>query len=155
MKRHCRQAKISTNRDVLGVLFRDWFKHIFTELCFQKLYLKNNSNSSDDKIVILKTSKKVARMTLLDITSSSLTIKLSHICWISNFCYLGLVILQEGWEKFILFIFSLFKVDIKRQTVYHIPYGIPYTIYHFILLQINPFDLRVDREGWWFEHSVS
>ena len=27
--------------------------------------------------------------------------------------------------------------------------------HHFILLQLNPFDLRVDREGWWFVHSVS
>ena len=25
----------------------------------------------------------------------------------------------------------------------------------FILLRLNPFGLRVDREGWWFEHSVS
>ena len=25
--------------------------------------------------------------------------------------------------------------------------------YHFILLRLNPFDLGVDREGWWFEHS--
>ena len=27
--------------------------------------------------------------------------------------------------------------------------------HHFILLRLNPFDLRVDTEGWWFEHSVS
>ena len=27
--------------------------------------------------------------------------------------------------------------------------------HHFILLRLNPFGLRVDREGWWFEHSVS
>ena len=27
--------------------------------------------------------------------------------------------------------------------------------YHFILLRLNPFGLRVDREGWWFEHSMS
>ena len=25
--------------------------------------------------------------------------------------------------------------------------------HHFILLRLNPFDLRVDKEGWWFEHS--
>ena len=25
--------------------------------------------------------------------------------------------------------------------------------HHFILLQLNPFGLRVDREGSWFEHS--
>ena len=24
-----------------------------------------------------------------------------------------------------------------------------------ILLRLNPFGLRVDREGWWFEHSKS
>ena len=27
--------------------------------------------------------------------------------------------------------------------------------HHFILLRLNPFDLRVDREGWWFEDFVS
>ena len=27
--------------------------------------------------------------------------------------------------------------------------------HHFILLRLSPFGLRVDREGWWFEHSVS
>ena len=26
---------------------------------------------------------------------------------------------------------------------------------HFILLRLNHFGLRVDREGWWFEHSTS
>ena len=26
---------------------------------------------------------------------------------------------------------------------------------HFILLRLNPCDLRVDRERWWFQHSVS
>ena len=30
-----------------------------------------------------------------------------------------------------------------------------YMAHHFILLRLNPFDLRVDWEGWWFEHSVS
>ena len=26
--------------------------------------------------------------------------------------------------------------------------------HHFILLRLSPCDLRVDRVGWWFEHSV-
>ena len=30
-----------------------------------------------------------------------------------------------------------------------------YMDHHFILLQLNHFDLRVDGERWWFEHSVS
>ena len=30
-----------------------------------------------------------------------------------------------------------------------------YMAHRFILLWFNPFDLRVDREGWWFDHSVS
>ena len=30
-----------------------------------------------------------------------------------------------------------------------------YMAHHFILLQLNPFDLTVDREGWWFEYSLS
>ena len=28
-----------------------------------------------------------------------------------------------------------------------------YMAHHFIVLQLNPFDLSVDREGRWFEHS--
>ena len=27
--------------------------------------------------------------------------------------------------------------------------------HHFILLWLSLFELRVEREGWWFEHSVS
>ena len=30
-----------------------------------------------------------------------------------------------------------------------------YMAHHFTMLRLNPFGLRVDREGWWFEHSVS
>ena len=30
-----------------------------------------------------------------------------------------------------------------------------YTAHHFILLWLNLFELRVEREGWWTEHSVS
>ena len=30
-----------------------------------------------------------------------------------------------------------------------------YMAHQFIMLRLNPFGLRVDREGWWFEHSVS
>ena len=26
--------------------------------------------------------------------------------------------------------------------------------HHFIMLLVNPFGLKVDMEGWWFEHSV-
>ena len=29
-----------------------------------------------------------------------------------------------------------------------------YIAHHLILLQLNPFDLCVDREEWWFEHSA-
>ena len=34
-------------------------------------------------------------------------------------------------------------------------YILLYVAHHFILLQLNLFGLRVDREGWWFEHSVT
>ena len=27
-------------------------------------------------------------------------------------------------------------------------------VHHFILLQLNPFGLKIDREGWGFENSV-
>ena len=27
--------------------------------------------------------------------------------------------------------------------------------HHLTLLQLNPFELSVDRDGWWFEHSLS
>ena len=30
-----------------------------------------------------------------------------------------------------------------------------YIAYHFILIQLNPFCLKVDLEGQWFEHAVS
>ena len=30
-----------------------------------------------------------------------------------------------------------------------------YVTHHFILLDLNSFNLRFDREVWWFEHSVS
>ena len=30
-----------------------------------------------------------------------------------------------------------------------------YMAQYFILLRLNPFGLRVDRELWWFEHSMS
>ena len=30
-----------------------------------------------------------------------------------------------------------------------------YVAHHFILLWLNPFGLRVDREGWGFDHSMS
>ena len=30
-----------------------------------------------------------------------------------------------------------------------------YIANHFILLWLNSFDLSVESEGWWFEHSVS
>ena len=26
--------------------------------------------------------------------------------------------------------------------------------HHCIMLRLNPFGLRVDREGWWFEHKT-
>ena len=30
-----------------------------------------------------------------------------------------------------------------------------YMTHHFILLRLNPFDLRFDSEGWWFGYSMS
>ena len=30
-----------------------------------------------------------------------------------------------------------------------------YIYIYFILLRLNLFDAMADREGWWFEHSVS
>ena len=30
-----------------------------------------------------------------------------------------------------------------------------YMAHHFIMLQLNPFCLSVDREGGWFDHSIS
>ena len=26
--------------------------------------------------------------------------------------------------------------------------------HHFIMQRLNPFGLRVDRKGWWFEHTL-
>ena len=40
-------------------------------------------------------------------------------------------------------------------SVYIYIYKFVAMAHHFILLRFNPFDLRVDKMGWWFEHSVS
>ena len=32
---------------------------------------------------------------------------------------------------------------------------IAYIAHHFIMLWLNPFGVRDDREGWWFDHSMS
>ena len=37
----------------------------------------------------------------------------------------------------------------------YILYICVYMTHHFIMLRLNPFGLNVEREGWWFEHSVS
>ena len=29
-----------------------------------------------------------------------------------------------------------------------------YMTHHIIMLRLNSFELRVDRERWWFDHSV-
>ena len=34
-------------------------------------------------------------------------------------------------------------------------YSYIFIAHHFIFLGLNPFDPRVDREGWWFENSAS
>ena len=48
---------------------------------------------------------------------------------------------QHVLKKFLVWLWNLLKF------VYIAP--------HFILLQLNPFHLSVDREGWWFEDSLS
>ena len=30
-----------------------------------------------------------------------------------------------------------------------------YMDHHLMLLWLNPFGIRIDRDGWWLEHSVS
>ena len=39
--------------------------------------------------------------------------------------------------------------------IYAYTYKFVYMAHHFLLLRLNPFDLRVDLEGWWFDYSVS
>ena len=45
---------------------------------------------------------------------------------------------------------SVFCIKIPQSNLLFV-----YTGHHFILLRLNPFGLWADREGWWFEHSVS
>ena len=40
-------------------------------------------------------------------------------------------------------------------SVFFLAYYITIYAHHFILLRLNPFGLRVGREEWWFEHSMS
>ena len=49
-----------------------------------------------------------------------------------------------------------FVIFINRKCIKAI-YAVKFhvLVHHFILLLFNPFDLRVDWEGWWFEHSMS
>ena len=83
----------------------------------------------------------------------------------------GLRVGSEGWwfEHFM----SQFQVDLLAEGAKNVslPWLSPvrgwgsltmtstgkflYMAHHFILLRLNPFGLRVDNEGWWFEHSMS
>ena len=42
------------------------------------------------------------------------------------------------------------NVNVRKVNVIYV-----YMAHHFILLRLNPFDLRVGREGWWLVHSLS
>ena len=43
----------------------------------------------------------------------------------------------------------------KKKCKYIYIYIYIYIYVYFILLRLNLFDTMADREGWWFEHSVS
>ena len=43
----------------------------------------------------------------------------------------------------------------KKKCKYIYIYIYIYIYVYFILLRLNLFDAMADREGWWFEHSVS
>ena len=52
-------------------------------------------------------------------------------------------------------IFQLYKCQVCISVLYIYTGKLVYMTHNFILLQLNPFGLRVAREEWWFEHSMS
>ena len=54
----------------------------------------------------------------------------------------------------LLYIYIIYILYIHYILYIYISF-IFYIAHHLILLQLYHFDLRVDREGWWFDYSVS
>ena len=54
-----------------------------------------------------------------------------------------------------IYIYIYIYVFIYFIFCYYIYNIFVYMAHHFILLRLNSFGLRIDREGWWFEHSMS
>ena len=54
----------------------------------------------------------------------------------------------------LLYLSSLCAVDHLWWLIYYISTG-KYIAHHFIWLPRDPFDLTVNKEGWWFKYSVS
>ena len=54
-----------------------------------------------------------------------------------------------------MYIHIYIYIYIYIYIIYTFTGKIVYMARHFIWLRLNPFDLRFDREGWWFKHSVS
>ena len=53
------------------------------------------------------------------------------------------------------FAYSIYYTYTHTHIYIHIYIIFVYMAHHFILLRLDPFDLKVDRVGWWFDHSVS
>ena len=64
-----------------------------------------------------------------------------------------LIIRRSCYKRFLTQTFSAPRMGQCDYGIYW--YICMYTAHHFILLQLNPLNLGIDREGWWFEYSVS
>ena len=89
------------------------------------------------------------------------------LLWLYSF---GLTVDREGW--WFAHSLSQLRVSLSAEGAINVSWFWPsclqgwgslnmastckfvYMADHFILLQLNPFGHKVDREGWWFEHSL-
>ena len=63
-----------------------------------------------------------------------------YVCmYVCMYIYIYIYIYIQGWGSLTMVFTGKFV----------------YIAHHFILLSLNPFNLSVDWEEWWFEHSLS
>ena len=107
----------------------------------------------------------------LTVTSTGKFVYMSHHFILLRFNPFGLRVDSEGW--WLEHSVSYFRVGLSTEGAKNVsrPWLYPvrgwgsltmtstgkfvYMANHFILLRLNPFSLRVDSEGWWFEQSMS
>ena len=75
-----------------------------------------------------------------------------YICLFIIYIYIYIYIYYIYELYICVYIYIIYKYVYIYIYVYICIYIYLYMAHHFILLRLNPVDLRIDREGWWFEH---